>query len=97
MRLRSASSSTVTALHIKAGGQRYKHVAKLVYLGAIRANAKISTDIKRRISFTRARLRKYDSQLYDRSNAQLTLKVRLIKIGGAGSSLVRTCDIGVSF
>ena len=80
MRLWSAPSSTETTLDIKAAGQRYKQTEKFVYLGgAISADAKMSIEINRRISAAWARVRKYSSQLYDRPNAELSLKVRLLK------------------
>ncbi|CAM9145281.1 unnamed protein product [Sphacelaria rigidula] len=80
MRLWSVPSSMETALHIKAAGQRYKQAGKFVLLGgAISADAEVSIETSRRISATWARIRKYGSQFYDRPNAQLSLKVRLLK------------------
>ncbi|CAM9224060.1 unnamed protein product, partial [Sphacelaria rigidula] len=46
---------------------------------AISADAKMSVEINRRISAAWARIRNYSSQLYDRPNAELSLKVRLLK------------------
>ena len=71
------NSSIFSRVYIKAAGQRYKQTEKFVYLGgAISADAKMSIEINRRISAAWARIRKYSSQLYDRPNAELSLKVR---------------------
>ncbi|CAM9400878.1 unnamed protein product, partial [Sphacelaria rigidula] len=68
------------ALGIEAAGQRYKQTGKFIYLGeAIIADAKMSIESNRRISAAQARIRKYSSQLYDRPNAELSLKVRRLK------------------
>ena len=51
-----------------------------MYLGgAISESANLDTEIKRRIGAAWARVRRYSSQLYDRRNARLSLKIRLFK------------------
>ena len=68
------------ALRIEAVGQRYKQTTEFVYLGgAISESADLDIEIKRRIGTAWASLRKYSSQLYDRRNPRLSLKVRLFK------------------
>ena len=91
MRLWSVPSSTEITLDIKAAGQRYKQTEKIVYLGgATTADAKMSIEINRRISAAGARIQKYSSQLYDRPNAELSLKVRLLK-----AEVIETCCMDV--
>ena len=68
------------ALRIEAAGQRYKQTTEFVYLGgAISESADLDIEIKRRIGAAWASVRKYSSQLYDRQNARLSLKIRLFK------------------
>ena len=51
-----------------------------MYLGgAISESADLDIEIKRRIGAAWARFKKYSSQLYDRRNARLSLKIRLFK------------------
>lgn len=65
---------------MKATGQRYKQTAKFVHLdGAVTKNENVSIEINRRIRVASARLREYSSQLYDRSNTQLPMKIRLLQ------------------
>ena len=79
MCLWSVPSSTETTPDIKAAGQRYKQTETFLCLGgAISVDAKMSIEINRRISAW-VRIRKYSSQVYDRPNAELSLKVRLLK------------------
>ena len=47
--------------------------------GAISESANLDIEIKRRIGAAGASVRKYSSQLYDRRNARLSLKIRLFK------------------
>ena len=47
--------------------------------GAISESADLDIEIKRRIGAAWASVRKYSSQLYDRRNARLSLKIRLFK------------------
>ena len=68
------------ALRIEAAGQRYKQTTEFVYLGgAISESADLDIEIKRRTGAAWASVRKYSSQLYDRRNARLSLKIRLFK------------------
>ena len=68
------------ALRVEAAGQRYKHTTEFVYLGgAISESADLDIEIKRRIAAAWASVRKYSSQLYDRRNARLSLKIRSFK------------------
>ena len=69
------------ALRIEAAGQRYnKQTTELLYLGgAISESADLDIEIKRRIGAAWASVRKYSSQLYDRRNTRLSLKIRLFK------------------
>ena len=72
--------TTSNALQIEAPGQRYKQTTEFVYLGgAISETAGLDIEIKRRIGAVWASVRKYSSQLYDRRNARLSLKIRLFK------------------
>ena len=51
-----------------------------MYLGgAISESADLDIEVKRRIGTAWASVRKYSSQLYDRRNARLSLKIRLFK------------------
>ena len=52
-----------------------------MYLGgAIRESAGLDTEIKRRIGAVWASVRRHSSQLYNRRNARLSLKIRLFKV-----------------
>ena len=80
MHLWSHPHTASNALRIKAAGQRYKQTTEFVYLGgAISESADLDIEIKRRIGAAWASVRKYSSQLYDRRNARLSLKIRLFK------------------
>ena len=80
MHLWSHPHTVSNALRIEAVGQRYKQTTELVYLGgAISENADLDIEIKRRIGAAWASVRIYSSQLYDRRNARLSLKIRLFK------------------
>ena len=68
------------ALRIEAARQRYKQTAEFLYLGgAISESTDLVIEIKRRIGAAWASVRKYSSQLYDRQNTRLSLKIRLFK------------------
>ena len=74
-------STASNALRIEATGQRYKKTTEFVYstLVVLSARARTSTP---RLSVALAplgRMSEYNSQLYDRRNAQLLLKIRLFK------------------
>ena len=78
MHLWSHPSTASNTLRIEAAGQR--HTTESVYLGgAINESANFDTEIKRRIGAAWASVRRYGSQLYDRRNARLSLKIRLFK------------------
>ena len=81
MHLWSHPHTASNALRIETAGQRYnKQTIELVFLGgAISESAELDIDIKRRIGAAWASVRKYSSQLYDRRNARLSLKIRLFK------------------
>ena len=81
MHLWSHPHTASNALRIEAAGQRYnKQTTELGYLGgAISESADLDIEIKRRIGAAWASVRKYRSQLYDRRNARLSLKIRLFK------------------
>ena len=80
MHLWSHSHTASNALRIEAAGQRYKQTTEFVYLGgAISESADLDIEIKRRIGAAWASVTKYSSQLYDRRNARLSLKIRLFK------------------
>ena len=80
MHLWSHPHTASNALRIEAAGQRYKQTTEFVYLGgAISESADLDIEIKRRIGVAWASVRKYSSQLYDRRNARLSLKIRLFK------------------
>ena len=80
MHLWSHPHTASNALRIEAAGQRYKQTTEFVYLGgAISESADLDIEIKRRIGAAWASVRKYSSQLYDRRNARLSLKIRLLK------------------
>ena len=75
-------STASNALRIEAVGQRYKQTTEFVYLdGAISESADLDTEIERRIGAAWASVRKYScSQLHDRQNTRLSLKIRLFKV-----------------
>ena len=81
LHLWSHPNTASNALRIETVGQRYtKQTVEFVYLdGAIRESADLDTEMKRRIGAAWASVRKYSSQLYDRRNARLSLKIRLFK------------------
>ena len=79
MHLWSHPHTASNALRIEAAGQRYKQTTEFVYLGAISENVDLDIEIKRRIGAAWASVRKYSSQLYDRRNARLSLKIGLFK------------------
>ena len=80
MHLWSQHSTASNALRIEATGQRYKHTTEFLYLGgAISESADLDTETKRRIDAAWASVRKYSSQLVDRRNARMSLKIRLFK------------------
>ena len=89
MHLWSHPNTASNALRIEAVGQRYnKQTIEFVYLGgAIIESADLDTEIKRRIGAAWASVRKYNSQLYDRRNARLSLKIRLFKVEVLGAML----------
>ena len=71
---------SISYLRIEAARQRYKQTTEFVYLGgAISESADLDVEIKRRIGAAWASVRKYSSQLYDRRNARLSLKIMLFK------------------
>ena len=80
MQLWSHPNAALNALQIEAAGQRCKQTTEFVHLGgAISERAGLDTEIKLRIGASWASVRKYSSQLYDRQNAQLSLKIGLFK------------------
>ena len=67
----SDPNTASNALQIEATGQRYKETTEFVYLGgAIGESADLGTAWDG--------VRRYSSQLYDRRNARLLLKIRLL-------------------
>ena len=72
-------STASNALRIEAAGQRYKQTTEFVYLGAISGSAYLDIEVKRRIGAAWANVKIYSSQLYDRRNTRLSLKIRLFK------------------
>ena len=80
MHLWSHTHTASNALRIEAAGKRYKQTTEFVYLGgAISESSDLDIEIKHRIGAAWASVRKYSSQLYDRQNARLSLKIRLFK------------------
>ena len=78
MHLWSHPYTASNTLRIEAAGQLYKQTTEFVYLGsAINVSADLDIEIKRRIGAAWASVRKYSSQLYDRGNVRLSLKIRL--------------------
>ena len=81
MHLWSHPSTASNALRDETAVQLYKETTEFVYLrGAISESADLDTEIKRRVGAAWASVRKYSSQLYDRRNARLSLKIRLLKV-----------------
>ena len=67
-------------LAIEAAAQRYKQTAQCVYLSGItHENADLSFEIDRRTCLLRACLKRFGPELYDRTIASLSLKVRMLK------------------
>ena len=78
MHLWSHPHTASNALRIEVAGQQDIQTTEFVYLGgAISESADLNIEIKRRIGAAWASVRKYSSQLYDRRNARLSLKIRL--------------------
>ena len=91
MHLWSHPHTASNTLRIEAAEQRYKQTTEFVYLGsAIGVSADLDIEIKRRIGAAWASVRKYSSQLYDRRNARLSLKIRLFK-GEAMEAMLYGC------
>ena len=68
------------ALEIAAAGQNYHQVHQFVYLGGlITEDADITPDINRRTKIAWGCFRKFSTELFDRPNAPLRLKARLLK------------------
>ena len=67
-------------LVIEAAGQRYKQTTQFLHLGGIiHENADLSLEIDPRIRLMRARLKRFGPELYDKTTAPLSLKVRMLK------------------
>ena len=80
MHLWSHPHTASNTLRIEAAGQRYKQTTEVVYLGGgISESTDLDIEMKRRIGAAWASVRKCSSQLYDRRNARLSLKIRLFK------------------
>ena len=81
MRLRTPHKTILAPpLVIDAAGQRFKHTTQLLYLGGIiHGTADLSDEIDRRIRLVPACLRRFGPELYDRTTASLSLKVRMPK------------------
>ena len=80
MHLWSHPHTASNALRIEAAGQRYKQTTEFVYLGGtISESTDLDIEIKRCIGAAWARVRGDSSQLYDRRNARLSLKIKLFK------------------
>ena len=80
MQLWSHPPTSSNALRIEAAGHGINRRPSLCTLGgAISESADLDIEIKRRIGAAWASVRKYSSQLYDRRNARLSLKIRLFK------------------
>ena len=89
MHLWSGSSTASNALRIEAPGQRYKQTIEFLYLGgAISESADLDTEIKHSIGAAWASVGRYSSQLYDRRNVRLSIKIRLFK-----AEIVVTCVV----
>ena len=68
------------ALEIAAAGQKYHQVHQFVYLGGlITEDADSTRDVNRRTKVAWGCFRKFSTELFDRPNAPLRLKVRLLK------------------
>ena len=68
------------ALEIAAAGQKYHQVHQFVYVGGlITEDADITRDINRRTKIAWGCFRKFSTELFDRPNAPLRLKARLLK------------------
>ena len=80
MHLWSQHSTEPNMLRIEAAAQRYKQTNEFVYLsGAISESVDPDTKIKRRIGAAWVSVKRSSSQLYDRQNTWLSLKIRLFK------------------
>ena len=103
MHLWSDPSTASNALRTEAAGKRYKHTTEFVYLGGvISESADFDTEIKRRIGAAWASVKINSSQLYDRQNARMSLKIRLIKaevleatLSGCATWMIRSQDFSI--
>ena len=74
------NTTSLPALEIAAAGQKYHQVHQFVYLGGlITEDADITRDISRRTKIAWGCFREFSTELFDRPNAPLRLKVRLLK------------------
>ena len=70
----------LSALEIAAAGQKYLQVHPFVYLGGlITEDADITRDINRPTKIAWGCFRKFSTELFDRPNAPLRLKARLLR------------------
>ena len=75
------TNTTFTSVEIAAAGQKYHQVHQFVYLGGlITEDADITRDINRRTKIAWGCFRKFSTELFDRPNAPLRLKARLLKV-----------------
>ena len=67
-------------IHVETAGQVNNQTNEFVYLGGnVNHNADLSIEVDRRICNAWCRFRKYTLELYDRPNAPLELKIRMLR------------------
>ena len=73
-------TSLAPPLVIEAAGQRYRQTNQFLYLGGvIHESADHSFEVERRIRLMWACFKRFGPELYDRTTAPLSLKVRVLK------------------
>ena len=79
LRAKGVPESTTT-FSVEAAGQLYNQTNEFVYLGEnVNHNVDLSIEVYRRIRNAWRSFRKYTLELYDRPNAPLELKIRMLR------------------
>ena len=74
------TSDTAATFSVEAVGQVYKQTHGFVYLREnVKHDADLSIEVERRIRNTWCSFREFTLELYDRPNAPLELKIRMLK------------------
>ena len=91
LRVKGMPESTAV-FSVEAAGQLYNQTNEFVYLGGnVNHNADLFIEVDRRIRNTRCSFRKYTLELYDRPNAPLELKIRMLRAEVLETTMLYDC------